>query len=57
MTALFPDDAAKNKARAEEQALSRQYADIHWDFDALSIDMGRAVAKMVIEKQGLDAGG
>ena len=56
LTALFPADAAKNKARAEEQALSRQYAGIHWDFDANSIEMGRTVAEMVIAKQGLSAG-
>lgn len=53
MTALFPQDAAKNKARAEEQAVSRQYAGIHWDFDANSIEMGRTVAQMVAQKQGL----
>lgn len=56
MTALFPADAEKNRARAEEQAVSRQYAGIHWDFDAKSIDMGRAVAKKVVEAQGLAAG-
>ena len=53
MTALVPADAARNRARAEEQALSRQYAGIHWDFDAVSLDMGREVARMVIERQGL----
>ena len=57
LTGLFPQDAAKNKARAEEQAVSRQYAGIHWDFDALSIEMGREVARMVIEKQGVSASG
>jgi hypothetical protein len=56
MTSLFPTDAAKNKARAEEQAVSRQYAGIHWDFDAVSINMGRQVAKMVVERQGITAG-
>jgi hypothetical protein len=53
MTALFPADAAKNRERAEEQAVSRQYAGIHWDFDAKSIDMGRAVAKLVLARQGV----
>ena len=56
LTGLFPDDAAKNKARAEEQALSRQYAGIHWDFDARSIDSGRKVGAMVVERQGVAAG-
>lgn len=56
LTGLFPEDAAKNKARAEQQALSRQYAGIHWDFDALSIDVGRKVGEMVLERHGLATG-
>lgn len=55
LSGLFPRDAAKNMARAEEQAVSRQYAGIHWDFDALSIDMGRKVGEMVV-KQGVATG-
>ncbi len=56
LSGLFPKDAAKNKARAEEQAMSRQYAGIHWDFDARSIDVGRTVGRMVLERQGLATG-
>lgn len=56
LTGLFPKDAAINKARAEEQAVSRQYAGIHWDFDARSIDVGRKVGEMVLEKQGVAKG-
>ena len=56
LSGLFPRDAAKNKARAEEQAVSRQYAGIHWDFDARSIDMGRKVGAMVLERQGVATG-
>jgi hypothetical protein len=53
MSALFPSDAARFRARAEEQALSRQMAGIHWDFDSVSLDLGRKVAEMVVERQGL----
>ena len=54
MTALFPADAATFKARAEEQAVSRQYAGIHWDFDAISLEGGRQIGKMVVEAAGLN---
>lgn len=53
MSALFPADAARFRARAEEQALSRQMAGIHWDFDSISLGLGRKVAEMVVERQGL----
>lgn len=53
LSALFPADAARFRARAEEQALSRQYAGIHWDFDSISLGLGRRVAEMVVERQGL----
>ena len=53
LSALFPADAARFEARAEEQALSRQFAGIHWDFDSVSLGLGRKVAEMVVERQGL----
>jgi hypothetical protein len=53
LSALFPADAARFRARAEEQALARQLAGIHWDFDSVSLDLGREVAKRVVERQGL----
>lgn len=53
MTALFPGDAARFRARAEEQAFARQLAGIHWDFDSVSLDLGRKVAELVLAKQRL----
>jgi hypothetical protein len=53
MSALFPADADRFEAKAEEQAVSRQFAGIHWDFDSVSLDLGRKVAEMVLERQGL----
>ena len=50
MTYLFPERAAEFKARAEEQAISRVYAGIHWRFDAVSIDGGRQISQLVIDK-------
>ena len=50
MTYLMPDKAAEFKHRAEEQAFSRLLAGIHWRFDEVSIDGGRKVAQLVIDK-------
>lgn len=50
MAHLFPERAAEFKARAEEQALSRLWGGIHWRFDEVSIDGGREIAKLVIDK-------
>ena len=50
MAYLIPAKAAEFKFRAEEQAVSRQYAGIHWDFDAVSIDGGRKIGQLVIDK-------
>jgi membrane-associated phospholipid phosphatase len=50
MTYLFPDRAAEFKARADEQAVSRIYAGIHWRFDAISLDGGRQISALVIDK-------
>jgi len=50
MTYLFPERATEFKARAEEQALSRVYAGIHWRFDAVSLDGGRKISQLVIDK-------
>ncbi|MGH9278816.1 MAG: hypothetical protein ACRD12_12030 [Acidimicrobiales bacterium] len=55
MTSLFPAKADAFRQRAEEQALSRQYAGIHWDFDAVSIDGGRSIGKLVVERAAGDA--
>ncbi|HEX2118839.1 MAG TPA: phosphatase PAP2 family protein [Acidimicrobiales bacterium] len=57
MNYLFPDNAAEHNRRAEEQALSRQYAGIHWDFDAVSIDGGRQISQLVIDKVKNDSVG
>ncbi|MGH9265590.1 MAG: phosphatase PAP2 family protein [Acidimicrobiales bacterium] len=57
MNYLFPHNAAEHNRRAEEQALSRQYAGIHWDFDAVSIDGGRQISQLVIDKVENDSVG
>ncbi len=50
MNYLFPDNTAEHKRRAEEQAVARTYAGIHWDFDAVSLDGGRQISQLVIDK-------
>ena len=50
MNYLFPNNAAEHKRRAEEQAVARTYAGIHWDFDAVSLDGGRQISQLVIDK-------
>ena len=54
MTYLFPEKAAEFRRRAEEQALSRLYAGIHWRYDAVSLEGGRKVAGLVIERARAD---
>lgn len=50
MAHLFPARAEEFKHRAEEQAFSRLLAGIHWRFDEVSINGGREIAKLVIDK-------
>lgn len=50
MAHLFPERAAEFKGRAEEQAVSRLYGGIHWRFDEVSINGGREIAKLVVDK-------
>ena len=50
MNYLFPNNAAEHKRRAEEQAVARTYAGIHWDFDAVSLEGGRQISQLVIDK-------
>lgn len=46
---VFPDEAAKVRAWAEEAAISRVYGGIHWSFDAtVGTDQGREVAQHVL---------
>jgi hypothetical protein len=47
---LYPDRAADFEARAEEQAVSRIYAGIHWRFDAVSLEGGRRISALVIDR-------
>jgi hypothetical protein len=54
LTYLFPEKAAEFKQRAEEQARSRLYAGIHWSFDAVSLDGGRELGAMVVERAKQD---
>ena len=57
MNYLFPDNAAEHKRRAEEQAFARQLLGIHWDFDAVSLDGGRQISQLVIDKVKNDSVG
>ena len=57
MDYLFPDKAEVHKQRAEEQAVARVYAGIHWRFDAVSLDGGRKISQLVIDKVKNDSVG
>ncbi len=57
MTYLFPDRAAEFRRRAEEQAISRVYAGIHWRHDAVSIDGGRQIGNLVVDRARSDGAG
>jgi PAP2 superfamily len=50
MTYLIPEKAAEFKRRADEQAISRVYAGIHWRYDAISLDAGRQIGNLVVER-------
>ncbi|HEX6595634.1 MAG TPA: hypothetical protein VF045_01775 [Acidimicrobiales bacterium] len=54
MSYLIPEKAELFRQRAEEQALSRQYAGIHWDFDSVSIEGGRGIGGLVVERARQD---
>lgn len=54
MTYLFPGDDAKFKTRAEEQAESRLLGGIHWRYDSVSLDAGRKIGGLVIERAKAD---
>jgi membrane-associated phospholipid phosphatase len=48
---LFPDKRAWLRERAEEAAVSREYAGIHYHFDSTAgLAMGRAVAQLAVER-------
>ena len=47
---LFPDKGAELAQRAEDQAASRLYAGIHWRYDSVSLDMGRRIGELVVER-------
>ena len=50
MSYLIPSKSTEFTRRAEEQAVSRQYAGIHWDFDAVSLGGGRSIGELVVDK-------
>ena len=54
MTYLFPAKAAEIKKRAEDQAVSRLYAGIHWRYDSISLDMGRKIGDLVVKRAKSD---
>jgi membrane-associated phospholipid phosphatase len=48
---IFPGEADKVRAWAEEAAISRVYGGIHWTFDAfIGTDQGRNVASFTLER-------
>ncbi|MEX0657582.1 MAG: phosphatase PAP2 family protein [Egibacteraceae bacterium] len=51
---LLPDRAEDFRERAEEQAISRLYAGIHWRYDHVSLDAGRQVGQLVVERAKAD---
>lgn len=51
---LFPHKAAEFERRAEEQAISRLYAGIHWRYDRISIEGGRQIGALVVERAKKD---
>jgi membrane-associated phospholipid phosphatase len=55
MTGIFPEKAELFKARAMEQAESRLYAGIHWRYDAVSIEGGRQIGQLVLERASSDS--
>lgn len=55
---VFPDEAAKMRAWAEEAAISRVYGGIHWSFDAtVGTEQGKAVAEFTIDRARNDGAG
>lgn len=54
MTYLFPNKAAEFQRRAEEQAISRVYGGIHWRFDAVSLDGGRQLGNLIVDRAKAD---
>lgn len=54
MTYLFPDNAEEFERRATEQAESRLYAGIHWRYDSASLEAGRSIGALVVERAKAD---
>ncbi len=52
---LFPEEASQMRAWAEEAAMSRIYAGIHWSFDAtVGTEQGRDVAEYTLDRARTD---
>ncbi len=52
---IFPEEASKVRAWAEEAAISRVYGGIHWSFDAtVGTDQGREVAEYTLDRARAD---
>ena len=52
LTLYFPAEAAEFKRMAEEQAMSRLYAGVHYRFDnEIGLDLGRIVAHYAVERE------
>ncbi|MGH9188827.1 MAG: vanadium-dependent haloperoxidase [Acidimicrobiales bacterium] len=48
LTYLFPGQAADFKKRAEDQARSRIWGGIHWEYDEVTLPIGRTIGEMVV---------
>ncbi|HUQ63467.1 MAG TPA: vanadium-dependent haloperoxidase [Acidimicrobiales bacterium] len=57
MNYVLPGNAAKFRDRADEQAMSRLYAGIHWRFDSISLDGGRHLGNLVVDWAKADGSG
>ncbi|MGH9158303.1 MAG: vanadium-dependent haloperoxidase [Acidimicrobiales bacterium] len=54
LTYLFPSKAAEFHMRAEDQAMSRIWGGIHWEYDEVSKDIGREIGALVVERARKD---
>ena len=55
LTDVFPGERASLEGIAQEAAMSRVYAGIHYRFDIEGgLAIGRAAARLALERRGLD---
>lgn len=54
MSYLFPERSAEFRMRAEEQARSRIWAGIHWEYDEIGLPIGRQIGQLVVDRARKD---